>query len=116
MAAALNLSQKQTPSSTSFKPDCHWCVPKNRFQHHVGYAAALFDPLLHESFWSFCLFIELLFQASLEEADVRVNELKKTMYEFERDICKGAVNVRTNKIIAEKVVRHFEDKMKARVR
>ena len=56
------------------------------------------------------------FQASFEETDLRIGEIKKTMYEFERDICKGSVNPRTNKIIAERVIRHFEDKLKSRVR
>ena len=51
----------------------------------------------------------------MEEADMRLAETKKTSYEFERDIVKGSVNQRTDKIIAEKVVRYFEDKIRARV-
>ena len=55
------------------------------------------------------------YQANLEESDIRISETRKAMYEFERDICKGAINARTNKVIAEKVVRHFEDKIKSKV-
>ncbi len=51
----------------------------------------------------------------MEEADMRLGEMKKTAYEFERDIVKGSVNQRTNKVIAEKVQRYFEDKIRARV-
>ncbi len=54
-------------------------------------------------------------QAIIEEADMRLGETKKSHYEFERDIVKGAVNPRTNKVIAEKVTRYFEDKMRSRV-
>ena len=54
-------------------------------------------------------------QANLEEADIRIGEIKKTSYEFDRDICKGAINARTNTVVAEKVVRHFDDKIKSRV-
>ena len=46
---------------------------------------------------------------------MRLGETKKTGYEFERDIVKGSVNQRTGKIVAEKVVRYFEDKIRARV-
>ncbi len=52
----------------------------------------------------------------MEEADMRLGEMKKTAYEFERDIVKGSVNQRTSKVIAEKVQRYFEDKIRARVR
>ncbi|XP_014681514.1 PREDICTED: coiled-coil domain-containing protein 113-like [Priapulus caudatus] len=53
-------------------------------------------------------------KAVMEEAEMRSCELKKSEYEFERDIIKGAVNPRSGKIISEKIVRHFEDKMKSR--
>ena len=45
---------------------------------------------------------------------MRLTELKKSSYEFERDILKGAVNNRTGKVIAEKITRYFEDKNRAR--
>lgn len=51
----------------------------------------------------------------MEEADMRLGETKKAFYEFERDIVKGSVNSRTNKVIAEKVTRYFEDKLRGRV-
>ena len=51
----------------------------------------------------------------MEEADLRLTETKKEAYEFDRDIMKGAVNQRTNKVVAEKVVRYFEDKLRSRV-
>lgn len=54
------------------------------------------------------------FRAVMEECDIRLAELKKAAYEFKRDIVQGGVNPRTNKIIAEKVVRHFEDKLRSR--
>ena len=55
-------------------------------------------------------------QAIMEEADLRLGEMKKVSYEFERDVVKGSVNPRTGKVIAEKVSRHWEEKLKARVR
>ena len=50
----------------------------------------------------------------MEEADLRLAEIKKTSYEFERDIVKGAENTRTGKVVAEKVLRYFDDKLRAR--
>ncbi|XP_005090523.1 coiled-coil domain-containing protein 113 [Aplysia californica] len=54
------------------------------------------------------------FKAIMEETDMRLSEMKKESYEFERDILKGSVNHRTNKVIAEKCLRYFDDKLKAR--
>ena len=51
----------------------------------------------------------------MEECDLRSAEIKKTSYEFDRDIVKGSINTRTNKVVAEKVVRYLEDKLRARV-
>ena len=51
----------------------------------------------------------------MEEADLRLAETKKENYEFERDITKGAVNGTTGKVVAEKVVRYFEDRIRGRV-
>lgn len=48
----------------------------------------------------------------LEETEIRINELKRDAYEFKRDVVVGAENVRTGKIMAEKVARYFEDKVK----
>ena len=52
----------------------------------------------------------------MEEADMRLAETKKESYEFDRDIVKGSVNNRTAKVIAEKVLRYFDDRLRARVR
>ncbi|XP_062501446.1 coiled-coil domain-containing protein 113-like [Corticium candelabrum] len=54
------------------------------------------------------------YRASLEEADIRFGETKKAMYEFERDIVRGAVIQRIGKVSAERVSRYFEDKLRAR--
>lgn len=50
----------------------------------------------------------------MEEADLRLAETKKENYEFERDITKGAADGSTGKVIAEKVVRYFEDRIRGR--
>ncbi|OPL32938.1 hypothetical protein AM593_05241, partial [Mytilus galloprovincialis] len=54
------------------------------------------------------------FRAIMEECELTLSETKKESYEFERDILKGAVNQRTGKVIAEKVSRHFENKILSR--
>ncbi|XP_031565323.1 coiled-coil domain-containing protein 113-like [Actinia tenebrosa] len=54
------------------------------------------------------------YKAIMEEGEIRTAEIKKTSYEFERDIVKGAINQRTNKVIAERVTRYFEDKLRSR--
>ncbi|XP_028410048.1 coiled-coil domain-containing protein 113-like [Dendronephthya gigantea] len=54
------------------------------------------------------------YKAIMEEADIQIAETKKASYEFNRDIIQGSVNARTSKIIAEKVVRYFEDKIRSR--
>jgi len=54
-------------------------------------------------------------KAKLEEADMRMAEIKKEEYEFERDIVKGAANPRTGKANAEKVSKYLEDKLRAKV-
>ncbi|XP_069113903.1 cilia- and flagella-associated protein 263-like [Argopecten irradians] len=54
------------------------------------------------------------YKAIMEEADLRLAETKKESYEFDRDILKGSVNARTATVMAEKVVRYFEDKLRSR--
>lgn len=54
------------------------------------------------------------YKAIMEEADIRLAETKKECYEFDRDIVKGSVNNRTYKVIAEKVLRYFDDRLRAR--
>ncbi|XP_067933125.1 cilia- and flagella-associated protein 263-like [Watersipora subatra] len=53
-------------------------------------------------------------KAEIEEAELRLGEIRKSHYEFDRDIVKGAVNSQTNKVVAEKVSRYFEDKLRGR--
>jgi len=54
------------------------------------------------------------YKATQEEADIRLKEMQKSSYEFNRDIVLGAKNPRTGKIISERVSRYFEDKMRTR--
>lgn len=56
-----------------------------------------------------------MIKAKIEEADLRLAEIKKEEYEFERDIVKGAANPRTGKANAEKVSKYLEDKLRAKV-
>ncbi|XP_064640516.1 coiled-coil domain-containing protein 113-like [Lineus longissimus] len=55
-----------------------------------------------------------MYRAIMEESEMRLAEIKKSAYEFDRDILKTAVNSRTGKVIAERVTRYFEDKLRAR--
>ncbi|KAF1329431.1 Coiled-coil domain-containing protein, partial [Globisporangium splendens] len=51
-------------------------------------------------------------RAVLEETDIRIAELKKDAYEFERDMVVGTENFRTGKTIAEKMIRYMEEKLR----
>lgn len=51
-------------------------------------------------------------RAVLEETEIRIGELKRDAYEFKRDVVVGAENPRTGKIMAERVIRYFDDKNK----
>ncbi|XP_065674767.1 cilia- and flagella-associated protein 263 isoform X2 [Hydra vulgaris] len=53
------------------------------------------------------------FNAVMQEADIRLTEVKKNHHEFNRDIVNGAINPRNKKVIAEKFTRWIDDKMKA---
>lgn len=53
-------------------------------------------------------------RAVLEETEIRIGELKRNAYEFKRDVVVGAENTRTGKIMAERVTRYFEEKLKAK--
>jgi hypothetical protein len=57
----------------------------------------------------------LLTKAELEEIDIRLSDTKKEQYEFKRDIVQQAVNDRTGNVMAERVVRYFEDKIRSKV-
>lgn len=45
---------------------------------------------------------------------MRVSEIKKAMYEFKRDIVTQAVNSRTGIVMAERVLRYYDDKIRGR--
>ena len=55
------------------------------------------------------------YKAVLEEADIRINEIKIEIHEFDRDIARGAINPLNKKIITERLFKYFEDKIKERV-
>jgi Domain of unknown function (DUF4201) len=50
----------------------------------------------------------------LEEIEMRASEIKKAMYEFKRDIVGQAIHTRTGQVMAERVVRYFEDKIRGK--
>lgn len=54
-------------------------------------------------------------KAELECADMTLAELKKELFEFKRDIGVGAVDPRTKKIVAEKLLRYYEESIRAKV-
>ena len=51
----------------------------------------------------------------MEESECRNTEIKKDLYEFERDIGKSALNPQTNNYVSEKITRYLEDKLRTRV-
>ena len=51
---------------------------------------------------------------ALEDADQRIVEAKKDVYEFKRDVVGGAENPRTGKIVAEKLLKFIDDKIKSK--
>jgi hypothetical protein len=53
-----------------------------------------------------------LLKAITEGIRIRINEMRKETYEFKRDIVVGGENQQTGIIMAEKVVRYYEDKLK----
>jgi DNA repair exonuclease SbcCD ATPase subunit len=55
-----------------------------------------------------------LLKAITEATRIRINEMRKEAYEFKRDIVLGGTNARTGRIMAEKVVRYFDEKLKAK--
>lgn len=56
------------------------------------------------------------FQAIVEEAAMHDSDIKREEYEFQRDVSKEGINSQNGKVGAEKVVRYFDDRMKAKVR
>ncbi|XP_063294040.1 coiled-coil domain-containing protein 113 [Pelobates fuscus] len=55
------------------------------------------------------------YKATIEEAEIRSTEIKKAMYEFQRDIGKAAVSSKKSSgVTAEKVLRYLEEKTRTR--
>uniref|UniRef100_A0A7S0UUC6 Cilia- and flagella-associated protein 263 n=1 Tax=Polytomella parva TaxID=51329 RepID=A0A7S0UUC6_9CHLO len=50
----------------------------------------------------------------MEEVDMRIAETKKDTYEFKRDIIIASENPRSGKVVAEKMIRFMEDKLRAK--
>ena len=55
------------------------------------------------------------YKAILEEADVRINEIKVEMHEFEKVVLKGGLSPINKRVISEKLIKYFDDKLKERV-
>lgn len=53
-----------------------------------------------------------LLKAIIEGIKIRINEMRKETYEFKRDIVIGGENQQTGAIMAEKVIRYYEEKVK----
>ncbi|KAG8437278.1 hypothetical protein GDO86_008109 [Hymenochirus boettgeri] len=54
-------------------------------------------------------------KATMEEAEVRSTETKKSLYEFERDIGKGVVSSKKGAVVSsEKIIRYMEEKIRAK--
>lgn len=54
------------------------------------------------------------YKATSAEAEIRLGEVKKEAYEFERDVTRGGVNPRIGKIMAERVVKFYDDKLRSK--
>jgi hypothetical protein len=55
------------------------------------------------------------YNAISEEADIRINEFKIELHEFERDVLRAGYNVVKKRIVLEKLVKYFDDRIKERV-
>eukprot|EP01050_Picozoa_sp_SAG11_P018906 SAG11_NODE_2930_length_2830_cov_3.756866_1_plen_346_part_00 len=53
-------------------------------------------------------------RAVMEECDMRIAQVTKDLFEFRREVIIGGENPRTNKVVAEKVVRYFEEKLRSK--
>ncbi|XP_036423671.1 coiled-coil domain-containing protein 113 [Colossoma macropomum] len=54
------------------------------------------------------------YKATIEEADIRLAEVKKASYEFDRDVAKTLQEKQAVMMAAEKVSRYIEDRMKSK--
>jgi len=53
-----------------------------------------------------------MLRAVLEETDMAIAEIKREAYEFKRDIVIGSENTKTGKVIAERLIKYMEEKIK----
>ena len=53
-------------------------------------------------------------RAVMEECDMRIAQVQRDIFEFRREIVVGGENPRTGTIVAEKVVRYFEEKLRSK--
>jgi len=51
-------------------------------------------------------------KAFLEETDLSIAEIKREAYEFKRDIVVGSENARTGKVVAERIIKYMEEKIR----
>jgi chromosome segregation ATPase len=55
-----------------------------------------------------------MLRAVLEETDMAIAEIKREAYEFKRDIVIGSENTKTGKVIAERLLKYMEEKLKTK--
>lgn len=55
------------------------------------------------------------YEAVLDEADLRIAEMKIEIHEFKRDVLKAGYNSVNKKIVAEKLIKYFDNRIKQRV-
>ena len=55
------------------------------------------------------------YEAVLDEADLRLTEMKIEIHEFQRDVLKAGYNPVNKKIVAEKLIKYFDNRIKQRV-
>lgn len=56
----------------------------------------------------------ILLQAVIEETEIRCNELRKEIYDFNR-VLGGEENIRSKKFDADKIIKYFDDTLDTKV-
>ena len=51
-------------------------------------------------------------KAVLDEIDMNIAEIKREAHEFKRDIVLGSENSQTGKIVAERLIKYIEEKIR----
>lgn len=54
----------------------------------------------------------VMLKAVLDEIDLTIGEIKREAHEFKRDIVQGSENSKTGKIVAERLIKYIEEKMR----